>query len=193
MKYRKLLLLGLSIIIASSTGCGRLRHEFLKHPITPVHVSFFVSSHTVLRDYCQNGDWPSHINNINIPNEGITCRNDMCFLTPPASYFKQQSNPETIHILMKPQHCTRKTDCTVKTMVLRDQRVVSVDYTTFKKAPNVNLMQQQMIHVAVHEDDRLLNSKIEHLKTKTSVDLNATALVTCKPTFRLELHPRRTM
>ena len=115
------------------------------------------------------------------------------FLTPPASYFKQQSNPETIHILMKPQHCTRKTDCTVKTMVLRDQRVVSVDYTTFKKAPNVNLMQQQIIHVAVHEDDRLLNSKIEHLKTKTSVDLNATALVTCKPTFRLELHPRRTM
>ena len=71
MKYRKLLLLGLSIAIASSAGCDRLRNELLKNPITPAHVSFFVSSHVILRDYCQNGDWPSQIN-INIPDAGIT-------------------------------------------------------------------------------------------------------------------------
>ncbi|OGT22814.1 MAG: hypothetical protein A3C55_06570 [Gammaproteobacteria bacterium RIFCSPHIGHO2_02_FULL_42_13] len=192
MKYRKLLLLGLSIAIASSAGCDRLRNELLKNPITPAHVSFFVSSHVILRDYCQNGDWPSQIN-INIPDAGITCKNDICFLTPPSSYFKQQSKPETIHIMIKPQHCANKTDCIIKTIIFRHQHVLSVDYTTFKRAPNVNRLQQEVIHVTVHADDYLLNDKVENLKTKTDTLLDATALVTCKPTFQLELQPHKLM
>ncbi len=193
MKYKTLIstLLALAIILCS--GCDKFDHEHLNNPLIPTQISFFISANTVLRQYCMAGSWPEEIN-INIPRDGISCQNNICVLIPPTFYFKKQTMPQPIHVTMDPQDCKHKADCIIKTAIFQNQKVLSIDYTTFKNAPTLKKTNQQIIRIAVHADDQLLiNNEVKNLKKNTRTDLEASALITCAPAFRIELHPYATM